>query len=526
MIHPFLLAIFPILAFFVRNNAEVPAVDLVMPIAVVLLLTLATWLSATCLLRNLLRAGLFTSLCLIPFYTGRQFPQFLDTQLTKLTSLWAFRDVHVPARVSILLILVVPGLAALGLLTRLRNPGPWTRRLNLFSIFLIILPLIEVARTSTPPRTRPQRSATAFPVALSAQPLPDIYYIILDGYARSDVMREFFDFDNTKFLERLERKGFFVARGSNANYCQTPLSLSSSLNLEPLDDLVKGLGNNQTELHDLIDRNNLAATLRPLGYKFVTFATGFDPTDLTDADRYLSPYVQFTGFQRLLLDQTILSALFPEIVHGDLFTQARDRTLFLLDQLPRIAADPQPTLTLAHIVCPHPPFIFGANGEDISHRDDLYYLGDGNKFHGMALKPKVYVRGYRSQAVYITRRIEEVIDQILARSKVPPILILQSDHGSGLRLNMQSKEKTDLRERMGILNAYYFPNQDYRGLYQEITPVNSFRVVLNKFFGAKLELLDDRSYYSTWIEPYQFMDVTEAVHPPIPIHQASRQRKS
>ena len=42
-------------------------------------------------------------------------------------------------------------------------------------------------------------------------------------------MRKLFDFDNTAFLERLERKGFFVARGSNANYCQTPLSRSSSL---------------------------------------------------------------------------------------------------------------------------------------------------------------------------------------------------------------------------------------------------------------------------------------------------------
>ena len=60
-------------------------------------------------------------------------------------------------------------------------------------------------------------------------PAPAIYYIILDGYARSEVMRELFDFDNTAFLERLERKGFFVARGSNANYCQTPLSRLSSL---------------------------------------------------------------------------------------------------------------------------------------------------------------------------------------------------------------------------------------------------------------------------------------------------------
>jgi len=242
---------------------------------------------------------------------------------------------------------------------------------------------------------------------------------------------------------------------------------------------------------------------------------------------------QFYGAQPLQPTQTraptgehlpILWALLPEADRRDLFTKARDRTLFLLDQLPQIAADPQPTLTLAHIVCPHPPFIFGADGEDISHRDDLYYLGDGNKFQGMALKPEVHVRGYRGPAVYITRRIEEVIDQVLARSKVPPILILRSDHGSGLRLNMQSKEKTDLRERMVILNAYYFPNRDYQGLYQEITPVNSFRVVLNTLFGARFEILPDRSNYSTWAEPCQFSDVTGAVRSPF--RQGPRQSGS
>src|SRR5271165_4567987 len=78
VIHPFLLAIFPVLGFYVRNTAEVPLGDLLMPVAVVFLLTLATWLFATCLLRNSLRAGLFTTLCLIPFYSGRQIPRLVD----------------------------------------------------------------------------------------------------------------------------------------------------------------------------------------------------------------------------------------------------------------------------------------------------------------------------------------------------------------------------------------------------------------------------------------------------------------
>ena len=78
-------------------------------------------------------------------------------------------------------------------------------------------------------------------------------------------MKSLFDFDNSAFLEHLERKGFFVARRSTANYCQTPLCLSSSLNATYLDELVKGLGNDQTELSDLIGKNNVVASLRPAG---------------------------------------------------------------------------------------------------------------------------------------------------------------------------------------------------------------------------------------------------------------------
>ena len=36
---------------------------------------------------------------------------------------------------------------------------------------------------------------------------------------------------------------------------------------------------------------------------------------------------------------------------------------------------------------------------------------------------------------------------------------------------------------MGVLNAYYLPNRDHRRLYLDITPVNSFRVVLTTLFG-------------------------------------------
>jgi hypothetical protein len=80
-----------------------------------------------------------------------------------------------------------------------------------------------------------------------------------------------------------------------------------------------------------------------------------------------------------------------------------------------------------------------------------------------------------------------------------------------LNLDLESIQNTDLHERMRILNAYYFPGGRYEGLYDSISPVNSFRVVLSTYFGARLPLLPDRNYFSTSSDSYRFIDVTDAV---------------
>jgi hypothetical protein len=64
---------------------------------------------------------------------------------------------------------------------------------------------------------------------------------------------------------------------------------------------------------------------------------------------------------------------------------------------------------------------------------------------------------------------------------------------------------------MSILNAYYFPDKKYDDLYPGITPVNTFRVVLNLYFARDYELLDDRSFFSTTSQAFSFLDVTQEI---------------
>ena len=121
-----------------------------------------------------------------------------------------------------------------------------------------------------------------------------------------------------------------------------------------------------------------------------------------------------------------------------------------------------------------------------------------------------------SRAIAIRRaiidsQIQPVIEGILAKSKTPPVIIIQADHGPGAYLIWESPEQSNLQERFSILNAYYLPDGGEAALYPSITPVNSFRVVLNQLFNAGLELLPDKNYFTTWKHPYEFIDVTDKV---------------
>ncbi len=78
--------------------------------------------------------------------------------------------------------------------------------------------------------------------------------------------------------------------------------------------------------------------------------------------------------------------------------------------------------------------------------------------------------------------------------------------------NFDWRQATDeeLKQKFRILNAIYFPNEEYGGLYKDITPVNTFRVIFNEFFAQELPLLPDKSYsFISHADLYSFFDVTE-----------------
>jgi hypothetical protein len=357
------------------------------------------------------------------------------------------------------------------------------------------------------------RAETPDCTAASLPARPDIYYIILDGYGRADILQEVYGFDNTPFLTFLRDKGFYIAERSTPNYAQTALSLSSSLNFQYLDDLAARLGPDVRTimpLRAMISSNRLSVYLQALGYQRVALSSGYPPTEMPDADRYLAPALQLSAFQQELINSTPLLLLLAAVPDLSQYNLHRERILFSLAQLPAVTENPEPTLTFVHLLAPHPPFVFGPNGEAVQPGAfQPFALADGNFFPGGAGQ---YLTAYRDQITFMTKEVRQVVTEILEKSPEPPIIILQGDHGPGSRLNWQSAADSYLPERFSILNAYFFPDRNYAALYPEISPVNSFRVLLNQFFCGRYELLPDRDYFSSIGHSYAFTEVTSAVH--------------
>ncbi len=504
---PLLLGMFPILSIYSHNAAHTPLQELGVPLGIALAGSTLLLLGSLLISRKAVKGGLIASLVVLAFYAVGQGTERLKQTLTNLSIFWVRRDFRFSeGPVELFIILLVLALIV-GIVRTSRDLRRLASGFNAFALILVALTTGPIAfqEIFSPPDSKQHEEPL---IRLNApDKLPDIYYIILDGYGRSDVLREMYDFDNEPFLERLQARGFHIARQANSNYTQTALSLASTLNVRYLDDLDGKRGEDRGPLITLIRQNSVARSLRQIGYKYVTFSTGYGATEITNSDLYLTTGTRLSPFHMLLVQFTPLRWGLGPPEQRSPYEISRHRTLFLLDRLPEIALDPDPTFTFAHILGPHPPFLFGANGEDLAPHDLPFSMVDGVEFHGLYGGKDAYIKGYRNQVAYLTKRIEQVIDEILENSPEPPIILLQGDHGPGSCYNHHDINTTDLQERLGILNAYYLPG--VVELPDDLSPVNSFRFLFDQYFGTNLGQLPNRFYYAQWYSPYLFTDVSD-----------------
>lgn len=303
---------------------------------------------------------------------------------------------------------------------------------------------------------------------------PDIYYIVLDGYGRDDVLDRWYDYDNSPFLDGLRGRGFYVADNSYSNYSMTYLSLAATLNM---DYVPEELPYDYPAAERLVEDAAVIHALQRHGYQYVAFETEFWVT----ADAPLADVVYARGpfeseFERVVVEASLLGSVLP----------ARGRHEVVLNtfaDLADVAERPEATFTFAHLLVPHPPFMFRADGEVLPYTVDL----------SAGFEPGPYIEQLR----FVNDRVMEMVDAIVAASDQEPVIIIQGDHGPQAFPYAPPAER--YWERHGILNAMLLPDAARRLVYPSITPVNTFRVLLAGMFAEDLPLLDDRVFYNWYV---------------------------
>jgi hypothetical protein len=327
---------------------------------------------------------------------------------------------------------------------------------------------------------------------------PDVYFFLLDSYGRDDLLKSSYGYDNSPFLDGLRERGFYVAECSQSNYARTELSLSSTLNMMYLQDLDAKFNPENTgrrTLWDSLKHNAARYNFDTMGYETVNFASGFDWLEIRDSDLFISPPAISSGmneFEGLFLSTTLaryvedFGWVDADAVMGQSF---RDRFNTVFNTIPELAKRPGPQFNYIHLISPHPPFVFDANGNPTNPADF---------WNERRLYPyDLYEKGYTAQTTYLNKKMLEAIDTILAESDTPPIIIIQGDHGPWLQPNDR---------HLWILNAIYLPGYEDK-LYPSITPINTFRLIFDSYFGGQYDMLKDVSYYSPVPKLYNFTEI-------------------
>ncbi|MCI0607564.1 MAG: hypothetical protein L0Z71_00685 [Anaerolineae bacterium] len=394
-----------------------------------------------------------------------------------------------------------------------RNPSQITNYFNLVFAVLLAFQVMRLGKDVYYLLNSAQSQVTAIStltddIHLQPETRPDIYVIILDGYGRQDVLQHIYAYDNSEFIGQLEERGFYVGKDNHSNYVQTPYAMASLWNYDYLQPWVSSYDYPQYLLQP-IQNNRVFHLLNEIGYTTVSFEGDLIFTQIKDSDVYLSNFLPLNKFESLLLVDSpfeAISNIFDLGLPIPNYKTHRSRIRYELDTLHEIPASiPSPKIVYTHILATHPPFVLDQDGSLLqSHQP--YSLSDGNEFKE---GQDVYWNGYREQVIFTNTEIIEVIDTILANSKTPPIILLMGDHGPASMFNWNFNDPGCLWERTSNLYALLLPGHQNDGtLYSSISPVNSFPLIFNTYFGTDLPLLEDKTYLTSWQEPTLMIDVT------------------
>jgi hypothetical protein len=286
------------------------------------------------------------------------------------------------------------------------------------------------------------------------------------------------------------------------------LSIPSLLNASHLVEMARempGRTSDPTVPNYLVENSRVVSFLKSHGYHFAFFPSYWWPATLhnhhadVDGGQPSGPdLIRALGHSELRRDLRIMSVL--DLLHRETQWHAADadHITHTFAGLSRVPAIPGPVFAFAHVISPHKPFTFDEHCRSLG-------AGPARKVGG----------GYVRQIECLDRMVLQLVTTLLRDSDVPPVILLQGDHGTSTPAFDGAATNDEIpaaaaRERFAAFGAYYLPGAGHDVMGDSVTVVNVLGNVLRAYFAADLPRQSDAMFLSTYPAPYVFRQASPA----------------
>lgn len=239
---------------------------------------------------------------------------------------------------------------------------------------------------------------------------PNIYHIIFDAYTGFDGLDRYWQFRDTSFLNYLRTEKISFAYNAKTCNDNTLESITSLFNLKSFNNETKfrSLATKSHVYRKLIQKALVIETLMENGYTISNLSI----FDIHDKKRYwdfpwLDPNISFPQY---CFNQSLIGNLYKNYQSRNI---ANNNLLIISDLKQKVQVKKtSPLFTYAHLIMPHTPNNFDKDGNYIGNisNDKDAYIGE---------------------LQYCNKIMIELIEMV-KKDDPSAILILQSDHGSGM----------------------------------------------------------------------------------------------
>lgn len=513
---------YSILFLYSSNFSKLSSQVIIKPLLIITVICLSLWGIFTLIFKRSARSGiLIGSLLLITFMYEpiRQISYFNNFNIGSILIKWS--DIY-------LFFSLVLLISTIGVLMKSQKEFKQLNKiLNIGGLTLMILVIIPLIYKYTmihfgfnqDLQDQAENFSDSVPSSNSTKKpavKPDIYYIIPEDYGSSDTLKDY-GLDNNKLITYLKAHHFYIAAKSKTNYPFSTFAIAAALNMDYLNSHTFPQIKTQpggVVIDNALQNSKVLNFIKSQGYSYFHIGSWYQPlryNDLADINFTYDTKLNLDEFSDTLLHNTIF---YPLVLNHFGVSGGPNHIANTLYQYKTLADMPNqisPKFVFVDILSPHSPYIFGPNCNNIQ------------------LPPKdQQINNFLKQVRCVNKKLISIIDTILKNSATPPIIIIQTDEGPKDNDNQALKYpdktgakgafkdaslETDL-ERVKILNAFYLPGSHKNMLYPQISPVNTFRLVFDEYFNAKLPLLPDKVYtFDDYDKLYKFIfnDITKQV---------------